>query len=99
MKKMRNQRATAARRARVLPDGACPVCATEMVDRRGTLHLPINGEEIAVPSAVHLRCPKCDGVVLRFQDSKRLGVDAIAIYRRKHGLHSQDEFRPYEIPS
>ena len=93
MKKMRNQKATAARRARVLPDGACPVCGTEMVERRGTLRLPINGEEIAVPSAVHLRCPKCDEVVLRFQDSKRLGEDAIAIYRRKHGLLSADEIR------
>ena len=55
--------------------------------------MPINGEEIAVPSAVHLRCPKCDEVVLRFQDSKRLGEDAIAIYRRKHGLLSADQIR------
>jgi len=30
---------------------------------------------------------------LRFQDSKRLGEDAIAIYRRKHGLLSADEIR------
>jgi len=55
--------------------------------------VPINGEEIAVPSAVHLRRPKCDEVVLRFQDSKRLGEDAIAIYRRKHGLLSADQIR------
>jgi hypothetical protein len=54
MKKMRNQKATAARRVRVLPDGACLVCGTEVVERRGTLRLPINGEEIAVPSAAEL---------------------------------------------
>ncbi len=64
-----------------------------MVDKRGTLRLPVNGEEIAVPSAAHLSCPKCGEVVLRFQDSKRLGEDAIAIYRKKHGLLSADEIR------
>ena len=37
--------------------------------------------------------PKCGEVVLRFQDSKRLDEDAIAIYRRKHGLLSADEIR------
>jgi putative zinc finger/helix-turn-helix YgiT family protein len=31
--------------------------------------------------------------VLRYQDSKRLGQDAIAIYRKKHGLLSADEIR------
>jgi putative zinc finger/helix-turn-helix YgiT family protein len=31
--------------------------------------------------------------VLRFQDSKRLGEDAIAIYRRKNGLLSADQIR------
>jgi putative zinc finger/helix-turn-helix YgiT family protein len=64
-----------------------------MVEKRGTLRLPINGEEIAVPSAAHLHCPKCGEIVLRFQDSKRLGEDAIAIYRKKHGLLSADEIR------
>lgn len=64
-----------------------------MVEKRGTLRLPVNGEEIAVPSAAHLRCAKCGEVVLRFQDSKRLGEDAIAIYRRKNGLLSSDEIR------
>ena len=93
MKKMRKQRVSAARHARVLSDGACPVCGTEMVERRGTLRLPVNGEEIAVPSAAHLRCRKCGEVVLRFQDSKRLGEDAIAIYRRNHALLSADEIR------
>lgn len=64
-----------------------------MVEKRSTLRLPVNGEEIAVPSAAHLRCPKCDEVVLRFQDSKRLGEDAIALYRKKHRLLSADEIR------
>ena len=64
-----------------------------MIEKRGTLRLPVNGEEISVPSATHLSCPKCGEVVLRFQDSKRLGEDAIAIYRKKHGLLSADEIR------
>jgi putative zinc finger/helix-turn-helix YgiT family protein len=64
-----------------------------MVEKRGTLRLPVNGEDVAVPSAAHLSCPKCGEVVLRFQDSKRLGEDAIAIYRKKHGLLSADEIR------
>ena len=93
MKKTRRKTASAAPPARVLAESACPACGTEMVERRGTLRLPVNGEEIAVPSAVHLRCPKCGEVVLRFQDSKRLSEDAIAIYRRKHGLLSADAIR------
>lgn len=64
-----------------------------MVNKRGTLRLPINGEEVAVASATHLSCPKCGEIVLRFQDAKRLGEDAIAIYRKKHGLLSADEIR------
>lgn len=64
-----------------------------MVEKRGTLRLPVNGEEISVPSAAHLRCPNCGEVVLRFQDAKRLGEDTIAIYRKKHGLLSADEIR------
>jgi putative zinc finger/helix-turn-helix YgiT family protein len=93
MKTMRKNAPVARRRNRDLPDDACPACGTQVVERRGTLRLPVNGEEIAVPSAVHLRCPKCGEVVLRFQDSKRLGEDAIAIYRRKHELLSSDEIR------
>jgi hypothetical protein len=54
-----------------------------MVERRGVLRLPANGEEISVPSAVHLGCPKCGEIVLRFQDAKRLHEDAIAIYRKE----------------
>ena len=92
-KTARSQKVAVARRGRVLPDDACPRCGTRMVEKRSTLRLPVNGEEIAVPSAAHLSCPKCGEVVLRFQDSKRLGQDAIAIYRTKHGLLSADELR------
>lgn len=91
--KTRSQEVPAPRRGRVLSDDACPACGTELIERRGTLRLPVNGEEISVPSAAHLRCPKCGEIVLRFQDSKRLGEDAIAVYRKKHGLLSADEIR------
>jgi len=52
-----------------------------------------NGEEVTVPSAPHTICPKCREVVLRYQDARRLGEDAIAIYRHKHGLLSADQIR------
>ena len=81
------------RRGRVLAGDACPACGKQMVEKRGTLRLPVNGEEIPVPAAAHLGCPKCGEVVLRFQDAKRLHQDAIAIYRKKHGLLSADEIR------
>jgi putative zinc finger/helix-turn-helix YgiT family protein len=93
LRKRRREGVLAARRRPVLRDDACPNCGTVMLERRGTLRLPVNGEEIAVPSASHLRCPRCGEVVLRFQDSKRLGEDAIAIYRKRHGLLSADEIR------
>ncbi len=83
----------AARRGRELPADACPACGTMMREARGRLKLPINGEEIAVPSASHLKCPKCGEIVLRFREAKRLHEDAIGIYRKKHGLLSADEIR------
>ena len=64
-----------------------------MVERRSALRTPVNGEEVSVPSAAHLRCPKCDEIVLRLSDARRLQEDAIAIYRKKHGLLSADEIR------
>ncbi len=78
---------------RILADDACPRCGTTMVERRSALKVPVNGEDVSVPSAVHLRCPKCGEVVLRFGDGKRLQEDAIAVYRKKHGLLSADEIR------
>ena len=87
------KRAVSQTRGRRMADDACPSCGTGMVERRGKLRLPINGEDVTVASAVHLRCPKCREIVLRYQDAKRLGEDAVAIYRRKHDLLSADEIR------
>jgi HTH-type transcriptional regulator / antitoxin MqsA len=64
-----------------------------MAERRGSLKLPLNGEDVAVPSAVHMSCPKCGEIVLRFTDARRLQQDAIAIYRQKHGLLSASEIK------
>lgn len=64
-----------------------------MVETRGALRLPVNGEEIIVPSALHLSCAKGHGVVLRFEDARRLDAEAMAIYRRKQGLLAADEVR------
>jgi len=93
-KRPTNARASARRpRGQVLPDEACPACGTLMVEKRGRLRLPVNGEEITVSSAAHLKCPKCHEVVLRSQDARRLSEDAIAIYRRRHDLLSADQIR------
>jgi putative zinc finger/helix-turn-helix YgiT family protein len=81
------------RRARAVASDACPTCGTPMVEKRATLRLPVNGEEIAVPAAAHLGCPRCGEVLLRYQDSRRLGQDAIALYRKKHNLLSAYDIR------
>ena len=86
-----------AGRGHVLPDDACPACGAAMVERRRTLRLPVNGEEIAVPSAAHLACPACAEIVLRYRDSRRLGEDAVALYRKKHGLLSADAIRALRL--
>ncbi len=64
-----------------------------MVERRSALKVPVNGEDVSVPSALHLRCPKCDEVVLGFSEARRLQEDAIAHYRKKHGLLSANDIR------
>lgn len=92
-KALSSRSASQASRGRVLPDDACPNCGTRLLEKRGRLRLPVNGEEISVPSARFLRCPKCGEIVLGFQDSKRLHEDASAIYRKRHGLLSADEIR------
>src|SRR5215467_1190015 len=93
MKSPGNRKPSATRRRHMPADDACPRCGTTMVARRSPLKMPVNGEEVRVPSAQHMRCPKCDEVVLRFSDARRLQEDAIAIYRSKHGLLSADEIR------
>ena len=77
----------------VLPDDACPQCGSPMREKKGKLKLPMNGEEIAVPEATHLSCPRCHEVVLRFDDARRLRQGALEIYREKYGLLSADEIR------
>jgi putative zinc finger/helix-turn-helix YgiT family protein len=64
-----------------------------MIERHAQLRLPLNGENVSVPSALHLGCPKCGEIVLRFEDARRLQQDAIAIYRKKHGLLSASQIR------
>jgi putative zinc finger/helix-turn-helix YgiT family protein len=64
-----------------------------MKEVRGKLRVPVNGEEITVPGTAHLKCPQCKEVVLRAIDARRLGEDAVAIYRKKHRLLSSDEIR------
>ena len=86
MKKTSSKYGHAASRGHVLPDDACPRCGTTMKEARARLKLPVNGEEIAVPSASHLKCPKCGEILLRLQDAKRLHEDASELSRRKHGL-------------
>ena len=81
------------RRGRVLPDDACIECGTIMVERRSALRTKVNGEEIAVPAAAHLHCPKCGEKMFRYDDMKRLGQDSIAIYRKRYGLLSADDVR------
>ena len=93
MKKTGKQKPLARWPLRAVPDDTCPSCGTKMAQRRATLRLQVNGEEVPAPSALHLGCPKCGEIVLRFQDAKRLHEDATAIYRKRHGLLSADEIR------
>src|SRR6185503_10973044 len=93
MKGRRSKKPANRARRRALADDACPRCGAPMAERRSALKVPVNGEETSVPSALHLRCPECDETVLRFSDARRLQGDAIAIYRKKHGLLSADEIR------
>ena len=81
------------KRGVVLPDDACPNCGTMMKERRSSLSTSVNGEDVAVRDASHLRCPKCAEVVLRLDEVRHLNQAALDVYRRKHGLLSSDEIR------
>ena len=83
----------ATERGAMLRDEACPACGTTMRERKGRLKLAVNGEEITVPDATHLRCSRCREVVLRVDDARRLRQRALGIYREKYGLLSADEIR------
>ena len=76
-----------------LPNDACPNCGSTMRERSATLRLPVNGEEIAVPNAAHLRCPKCHEVVLRMDQARKLRERALDTYRSRYDLLSADEIR------
>ena len=91
--KTSNRSAQRVRRGAVLPDDACPECGTPMREKKGRLKLPVNGEEITVLEATHLACPKCQEVVLRFDDARRLRQRALEIHRGRYGLLSADEIR------
>ena len=75
------------------PENACPRCGSSMVERSGTLRLPVNAEDIAVPGALHLRCRKCREVVLRMDHARMLRERALDIYRARHQLLAADEIR------
>jgi hypothetical protein len=63
-----------------------------MLEAHGLLRLPVNGEDIAVPHAAHLRCPACKEIVLRLDDARRLGEDAIALGQIESRLRLRVEF-------
>lgn len=64
-----------------------------MREKRSRLKLPVNGEEVAVPDAAHLACPKCHEVILRLDEARKLREQALSLYRKKYGLLSSDEIR------
>lgn len=70
---------------RVLPDDACPTCGTMMKETRGTLHTPVNGEDVAVAVAnvPHFKCSKCREQVLTYTQARRFEEDAIGLYRKE----------------
>ena len=80
-----------ARLPRPLPADACPACGTKMNPARGTLALPINGEEIKVPRVPHLVCPKCGEQLLNWEQTRLLSQGARQKYRDKYGLLSPEE--------
>lgn len=87
------RRMTREAREAGLPDDACPKCGTTMRERRATLRLPVNGEEIAVPDSSHLRCPGCGEIVLRMDEARKLRERALGTYRSRYHLLSADEIR------
>jgi putative zinc finger/helix-turn-helix YgiT family protein len=64
-----------------------------MKEKRGKLSFPVNGEDIRVPDATHLACPKGHDVVLRVGDARHLRERALDLYRKKYGLLTADEIR------
>lgn len=92
-KRAGKKRIPRAPRGTVQPDDACPACGTMMRDNEGKLTFPVNGEEVPVPDAAHLQCPKCGEIVLRLDEARRLRERALQIYREKYSLLSEAEIR------
>jgi putative zinc finger/helix-turn-helix YgiT family protein len=85
---------TSSRRSGVeLSPDACPVCGTPMKEKRGKLAFPVNGEDVRVPQATHLACPKGHDPVLRADDARRLREQALDLYRGKYGLLTAEDIR------
>lgn len=81
------------KRGRLVPDNACPECGTPMRKKHASLKFPVNGEEIGVAESLHLRCPKCPRVVLRFDDARKLRQQALETDRQNYGLLVADDIR------
>ena len=64
-----------------------------MKEKRGKLAFPVNGEEVRVPDATHLACPKGHDPVLRVDDARRLRERALDLYRGKYGLLTAEDIR------
>lgn len=88
-----NKGGSTIRRGAVLADDACPRCGTVMNETRGELGYPVNGQDIRVASASHLRCPQCGEVVLRHEEARRLRELAFERYRQEYGLLSAADIR------
>jgi putative zinc finger/helix-turn-helix YgiT family protein len=64
-----------------------------MKERRAKLAYPVNGEDVRVPDATHLACPKGHDPVLRADDARRLREQALDLYRKKYGLLTAEDIR------
>lgn len=80
-----------------LSSDACPLCGTPMKEKRGKLPYPVNGEDVRVPDATHLACPKGHDPVLRADDARRLRERALDLYRGKYGLLTAEDM--VHVPS
>ena len=66
------KKASSGRSGVVESPDACPVRGTPMKEKPGKLPFPVNGEDVRVPDAAHLSCPKGHDPVLRADDARRL---------------------------
>ena len=89
---MKNKTSNRRSGVELSPD-ACPVCGTAMQEKRGKLTFPVNGEDVRVPQATHLACPKGHDPVLRADDARRLREQALDLYRGKYGLLTAEDIR------